>query len=63
MCGIRGQHYLVFNKISTYIISFLKSLYYFLSELNDIFHVKGLKRFTFNVKLIDDRRITQEEKY
>ena len=29
------------------------SLYNFLSELNNIFHVKDLIRFTFNVKLID----------
>ena len=28
----------------------------FLSELNNIFHVKGLKRLTFCVKLINDRR-------
>ena len=31
------------------------TLYIFLSELNNIFHVKGLIRFTFYVKLIDDR--------
>ena len=30
-------------------LAFLKSL----SELHNIFHVKGLKIFTFNVKLID----------
>ena len=28
----------------------------FLSELNNIFHMKDLKRSTFYVKLIDDRR-------
>ena len=32
----------------------------FLSELNNILHVK---RFTFNVKLIDDRKKTLQEKY
>ena len=35
----------------------------FLSEFNNIFHVKGLTRFTFNVKLIDDRRKAKQEKY
>ena len=30
-------------------ILFLKSLYNFLNELNNIFHVKGLIRFTFSV--------------
>ena len=30
------------------------SLYNFLSELNNILHVKDLIRLTFNVKLIDD---------
>ena len=34
----------------------MKSLYNILSELNNIFHVKGLIRFTFYVNLIDDRR-------
>ena len=40
------------------IISFFKSLYNFPSELNNIFHMKGLIRFTFYVKLIDDMRKT-----
>ena len=41
--GGKGQHYLVLNKIN---------------ELDNIFHVKGLIRFTFYVKLIDDTRKT-----
>ena len=40
------------------IISFFKYLNNFKSELNNIFHVKGLIRFTFDVKLIYDRRKT-----
>ena len=36
---------------------------HFLNELNNIFHVKRLKRFTFNVKLIDDRIKTEQVKY
>ena len=36
----------------------------FLRELNNIFHVKGLNIFTFNVELlIDGRRKTKQEKY
>ena len=27
-------------------------------KLNKVFNVKGLKRFTFHIKLIDDRRKT-----
>ena len=42
----RGQHYLVLNKIYV-IISYVKYLYNFLSELKNIFHVNGLIRFTF----------------
>ena len=38
------------------IIKFFKSLYNFISELNNIFHVKGLIRFIFYVKLIDDSK-------
>ena len=34
------------------------SLFNFWSELNNILHVKGLRRFTFYVKLIDDKRKT-----
>ena len=49
-----GQHYLVLNKIS------MKYFFYvslqFLSELNNIFDVKDLKRFTFCGKLIYDMR-------
>ena len=45
LCGV-GNNY---NK-------FFKSLYNFLSELINIFHVKGLEILTLNVKLIDDRR-------
>ena len=33
----------------------------FLSELNNIFHVKDLNRFTFYVTLIDNRIETLEE--
>ena len=44
-------------------ITFFKSLYNILIELNNIFHVKGLIRLTFYIKLIDDRRKTKEEKY
>ena len=33
-------------------------LYLFTSELNNIFHRKGLKRFTSFLKLIDNRRKT-----
>ena len=50
MCGGAGD--------LNVIISFFKSLWNFLSELNNIFHVKGLIRFTFNVKLSDDTRKT-----
>ena len=39
----------------------IMSLYNFLSEINNIFHVKGLIIFTFYVKLIDDRRKTEQE--
>ena len=46
-----GQHYLVLNKISMLKFHFLGFLQ-FLSELNNIFHVKSLNRFTFHVKLI-----------
>ena len=35
--------------------------YNFLCELNNIFHVKGFIRFTFDVKLIDDRRKIKQE--
>ena len=31
--------------------------------MNNIFHVKVIKRFTFYVKLIDDKRKTYQEKY
>ena len=54
LCEGRGQHYPVLNKFS----KVFKVSLHFLSELNNIFHVKGLKRFTFLVKLIDDTRKT-----
>ena len=38
-------------------ISFGRSFLQFLSEINNIFHEKVLKRFTFNVKLIDKKNI------
>ena len=60
---IPTQYYLVLNKDFNIIISFFKSLYNFLIELNNIFHVKGFLRFTFDVKLIDDSKKTQQEKY
>ena len=41
----------------------LLHLLQFLSELNNIFHIKELKIVTFNIKLIDDRRKTKQEKY
>ena len=56
------KHYLVLNKISTLQFYFL-GLFTILSELNNIFHVKGMNRFTFPVKLIDNRRKTEQEKY
>ena len=35
-----------------------KEIFYnFFSELNNIFHLNGLKRFTFYVKLIDEFRV------
>ena len=37
---------------------FFKVSLQFLSSFNNIFHVKGFIRFTFYVKLIDDRRKT-----
>ena len=40
-----------------------KTIKNILSELNNKFHVKGLKRFAFHVKLIDDKRKTVQEKY
>ena len=54
---------LFFVKIPKDIISFFKYLYNFLSELNIIFHVKEVIRFTFYVKLIDNRKKTSQEKY
>ena len=45
LCGGWGQQYLVLQ---------------FLSELNNIFHVKGLNIFTLNDKL---RKKTKQEKY
>ena len=62
LCGGGGQHYLILTDFNI-IISFFKSLYNFLSELNNIFHVKGFIRFTFDVKFIDDRRKTSEENF
>ena len=51
LCWGGGQHYLVLNKILT------KYFHYnFLSELNNISHVKDSIRFTCCAKLIDDRR-------
>ena len=35
----------------------------FINELNNIFYVKGLIRFTLYVKIIDYRRKTLQEKY
>ena len=55
LCGVGGQHYLVLNKISTlkfHIYGFLQ----FLRELKNIFHVKGLIRFTFHFKLISKQK-------
>ena len=51
LCRVGGQHFNV-------IISFVKSLNNILRELNNIFHMKDFQRFTFYVKLIDDRRKT-----
>ena len=33
----------------------------FLSEINNIFHAKDLKRFTFYVKLIDNRQKNKQK--
>ena len=35
----------------------------FLSELNNVFHMKDFNRYTCYVKLIDNRRNTKQEKY
>ena len=52
------QYFLSHLEIVKDVTTEIKSLYNFLRELNNIFHVKDLKRFTFYVKLIDDRRKT-----
>ena len=54
--GIGGATLSCFKYVFYVKISFFKSLYNFLSELNNIFHLKVLIRFTFYVKLFDDRR-------
>ena len=54
LCGGGGQHCRRYNYI------FFDSLQ-FLSELNNIFHAKGLKLVTFNVKSIDGSRKTKQE--
>ena len=56
LCGGVGGNIILFR------IRFQRYNLQFLSELNNIFHVKGLKRFTFHVKF-DDRKKTKQEKY
>ena len=54
LCWGSWQHYLVLNKIS-------RNKLIFKVSLNNIFQVKDFKRFTFNVKLFDDRRNTNKK--
>ena len=61
VCGW-GATLSYFKQDFNMIIPFFRSLYNILSdELNNIFHVKGLNIFTFNVKLINDRRKTKQQ--
>ena len=55
LCGGIGHHHLVLSNINNVLFSVIKSLH-FLSESNDIFQVKNLKRFTFCVQLIEYKR-------
>ena len=50
-CRGGRQYYLILNKISMFNLNFLDL--FTISTLNNIFHIKGLQRFTFYV--IDDR--------
>ena len=61
MC-VGGNNILFQIRLQRYNLIFLVSLQ-FVSELNNMFHVKGLKRCTFHVKLFDDRRKIEQEKY
>ena len=56
----RGGGKIIFFQIRFKRYSFLRLFIFFLSELNNIFHVKGLIRINFYVKLGQEKYLTRK---